>query len=534
MVYSLAPNITSSNEFLDDFIWKSVDKWHDKTAFICTETKRSYTYSDAYRKCNAIASFLYTHDRVKQHDITAVILPNVPEYGIILLGAIRAGLVVTTVNPSYSADEISRQLVDSNSKLIFTTNELYSIVKQALVVSNRETPIVVIKTTVGESLSSDAIDFNDITEMNWNVQFDVKRNINDTIILPYSSGTTGLPKGVELTHHNITSNLLQMTSPDFHLLSETNKYNQDVVPLILPVFHIYGLTISLLNGMLNGCKMPSISKFSSNVFLNVLKEFSPTIAHIVPPIFLLLLNNPRFQHNTLSSIRTLVSGAAPLGGTDIERFQRKTKNKISLLQAYGLTETSPLINIQGPRFQNKSKPGGIGFLLPCTEANIVSTESKKILGANEPGEIIIRGPQVMKGYYNNQEATKRVLFDGWFQTGDVGYYNEFGEFFITDRIKELIKVKGFQVAPAELEEIIRNHPCVEDVAVVGVPHAYFGEVPKAFVVRKSGININHSEIQEYVKKKVVHYKQLMGGISFIDTIPKSTTGKILRKVLKDS
>ncbi|KAK4886683.1 hypothetical protein RN001_002954 [Aquatica leii] len=534
-VKDLSYPLTSFEDLLDkkQFLWENVHKWENKTALVCTVTKRSYTYAEVYKKTNALANFFHKYDQVKQSDVILIGLPNVPEYPIISLGSIQAGLIVSTINPFYTADEISKQLVSCKPKVIFTYNGLYPTIKKALSIAKQAIPIVIVKTAVDEQLPRETIDFKSIIQGNTKPEFFQEKDLNDTIFLIYSSGTTGIPKGVQLTHKNIVSNLQQMGYSKINCLSEPNEFNQEVVPVVLPLYHCYGLIICLLNGLRFGCKLLTIPKFSSDLFLNVLNNYSPTLMHIAPPIFLFLLNNPNVSQQSLHNLKTLICGAAPLGAADLMRFHEKN-DKINVLQAYGLTEASPLTHIQSSYITNGRKTGGVGYLLPSTKCRIVSIETGNELLANQKGELLISGPQVMKGYYHDSKATSDAIQNEWLKTGDVGYYDEDNHFFITDRIKELIKVKGYQVAPAELEEVLRDHPGVEDAAVVGIPHAKFGEVPKAFVVLKSHTKTKSTDIQDHVNKSVSHFKQLHGGVTIINKIPKSPSGKILRRVLKET
>lgn len=246
------------------------------------------------------------------------------------------------------------------------------------------------------------------------------------------------------------------------------------------------------------------------------------------------INHPNITKEDLLKIRTIMSGAAPLGASDVERFRAKTDNKVSLIQGYGMTETAPVTIIQTEKLQNGIKIGGSGLLVPNTEARIVPIEgSSENLPAHESGELVIKGPQVMPGYYNNPQANQDIFMkDGWLRTGDIAHYDEDHHFFITDRLKELIKVKGFQVAPAELEAILREHPSVDDVGVVGVADSVLGEVPRAFVVVKPGQEVKGRHLEEFVASKVAKHKQLKGGVVFVGAIPKNPSGKILRRELR--
>lgn len=287
----------------------------------------------------------------------------------------------------------------------------------------------------------------------------------------------------------------------------------------------------MLSKLSLGTKLVTLPKFTPDSYLKMLDEHKATVLHIVPPIVFFMANNDSVGGKHVNSIRNIISGAAPMGASDAERLLVKAPN-IKFVQGFGLTETSPLIIISDLGSKNYAS---IGKVVANTEAKIakLDSNSNKGLPANEIGELLIRGPQVMKGYRNNKKATKDTITkDGWLRTGDVAYYDENHEFYITDRLKELIKVKGYQVPPAELEALIRAHPKVLDAGVIGIPHPSSGEVPRAFVVRRPNSDLTEKELQDYVAEKVAGYKRLDGGVQFLEAIPKSAAGKILRKELK--
>ncbi|KAB0799183.1 hypothetical protein PPYR_07063 [Photinus pyralis] len=517
---------------LEECIWKNLEKWHNKTALVCAQTNCSYTYLQLYKKSNALTSFLCNLDKLKQSDRVAVALPNLPEYAIILLGVIQAGCTVTTLNPLYTSDEMSHQLIVAEAKVIFTTPETYKTVQIALQLSKLHIPIIVVRAKNDSTLPHGAIDFDEIARNHCDAKFDLRRSHDDTVLMLFSSGTTGLPKGVEITNRGLVSSLHQMSAPKLDPISETSESEQEVVPVVIPMFHIYGLVIVLLHGLLKGSKLVVVPKLSSKLFVNVLETYQPTVLYVVPPIFHMLLNRNNIKPSHFTNTKSIFSGAAPLGATDVMALSEKLQGKVNVFQLYGLSEVC-LSHVQSSQVDGHRKPGGIGFLLPSTEAKIMSTTTGNEVGANQLGEMLLRGPQVMKGYYKDRNANDAAFTnDGWFKTGDLCYYDEDGHFFLTDRIKQLIKVSGYQVAAAELEELIRRHKDVDDVAVIGVPHEKFGEVPKAFVVRRRDSNVSSFAIQEFVKSKVVHYKQLIGGVSFVDSIPKSQAGKIQKIELK--
>lgn len=349
--------------------------------------------------------------------------------------------------------------------------------------------------------------------------------------MPYSSGTTGLPKGVQLTHRNLVANFTQASIFDNEIIHETRGNSQESISCVLPMFHIYGMSVNMLKMLCLGTKLVTMPRFTPETYVEMLSSYKPQHLFVVPPIVIFLAAHPSVSPKHLDSIQSIVSGAAPLGASDVERFFHKVDREIVTMQGYGMTETSPGITLTYPDIW-KDCMGSIGLCMPNTQLKVVSIENGQNLGPNEQGELFVKGPQVMRGYHNNPEATKEVFQDGWLRTGDMVYYNDKNIFYITDRLKELIKVKAFQVAPAELEALIRDHPSIADAAVIGVPHPISGEVPKAFIVPKNGTKNNTQEIYDYVAKHVASYKKLEGGITFLEAIPKTASGKIMRRTLR--
>nr|XP_022913350.1 4-coumarate--CoA ligase-like 7 [Onthophagus taurus] len=529
------PNFQVNECLLSEYVWKNLDRWENKTAVVCAETERSYTYSQVRDKSKNVAVFLKKALKLTKTETVAIFSPNVPEYCITLFACIEAGLKVTTINPIYTKDEIKRQLINSNTKVVFTVTDLYSTARDAISsIPQKEISIVVIQDKPHVSLPSGAIKFDEISSYFGSFTFEQQTN-TDVACLPYSSGTTGTPKGVELTHRNLVSNLQQIQSDEFRLNRVTEGNIQDVVPVILPMYHIYGLTVILMNMFSQGCKLVTVPKFGTDIFLKILDHFKPNVFYAVPPIMLMMLNNKYIRAEQLKSIHQVVCSAAPLGVADIEKFFVKTQGKVKFMQIYGMTECSPIILHQSPVLDKGRKVGASGLLVANTLAKIVQVDDPNDtnLGQFENGELLVKGPQVMKGYHNNPEATKATINEnGWIRTGDIAYYDEDGQFYITDRLKELIKVKGFQVAPAELEEVLRSHPAVADAAVIGIPHQQYGEAPKAFVALKKDHKANAEDIRSFVAGKVAPYKDLTGGVIILEKIPKTASGKTLRRDLK--
>lgn len=513
---------------IPNFIWERTYQFSNQIALECSITGRHYTYNDLYKKSRNFSNALRLNLKLKTGDVIAILLQNTPEYAICLLGALQAGLIVTTINPTYTEYEISRQLLDSNSKCLITVPELLENSSNAIKDLKCSVHII----SIGKGNQNKVINFFDLCEIQYDQLPDISNGIDkDVAVLPYSSGTTGLPKGVQLSHRNVVANLCQLLHPknDFLKLS---LEKQEILPCILPMFHIYGLVVVMLAPLTSGNKLITLPKFIPEQFINLLTKHRPNLLFLVPPIIQFLTNNQRITKEMLENVRYVTNGAAPLGINESQKFLEKFDN-IRLSQGYGMTEASPVITLS-PSWEDNLVMGSIGVPIANTECKVINLETNETCVANQQGELVIRGPQVMLGYHNNKEATDEVLDnDGWLKTGDVVYFDQDGNFFIADRIKELIKVKGFQVAPAELEDILCSHKMVSDAAVIGIPNEKFGEIPKAFVVKRNGFNVSENELKEFVNSKVAPHKQLEGGIVFIDSIPKSSAGKILRRDLKN-
>ncbi len=341
----------------------------------------------------------------------------------------------------------------------------------------------------------------------------------DLIALPYSSGTTGLPKGVMLTHHNLVANLCQIR--DIEPFGEA-----DTLIGILPFFHIYGLTVIMGLGLHKGATIVTMPRFDLEQFLQIMQNYRVSRAYLVPPIVLALAKHPLVDKYNLSNLKLIMSGAAPLSKDVAEGCANRLGCLIK--QGYGLTETSPVTHLN-PDDPAKIKQGSIGPCIPNTEVKIVNYNTDAELGPNQEGEIWLRGPQVMKGYLNHPQATAASInAEGWFRSGDIGYADEEGYFYIVDRLKELIKYKGLQVAPAELEAILLTHPAVADAAVIPSPDEEAGEIPKAFVVLRG--EATPDELMAFVAERVAPHKKIRL-LEVIEQIPKSASGKILRRVL---
>lgn len=438
--------------------------------------------------------------------------PNMPEYAVVFHAAATAAATLTTINPTYGAEEVRFQLNDAGAELLITVPMFLPTALEA-VEGTDVSEVVVIGDAPGATPLSELM-ADPIEQVPVNAAQDV-------VVLPYSSGTTGLPKGVMLTHRNLVANICQME----HILA----YGPGEIGLAaLPFFHIYGMQV-LLNGMLaNGAAVLTMARFDMATALELIQRERVTRFFAVPPMVLGLAKAPIVDDYDLSSLRQIFSGAAPLGA----ELQMEASNRVGceIVQGYGMTELSPVSHATP---EGVNRPGTSGMAVSNVQCRIVDPETGADQPVGERGELWVRGPMVMKGYLNNPEATAETLdSEGWLHTGDVAIIDDEGHYSIVDRIKELIKYKGFQVPPAELEALIVSHPAVSDVAVIGVPDLEAGELPKAFVVLAHGATLSLAELQEFVGEHLVSYKQIRL-LETIDAIPKSASGKILRRELRD-
>ncbi|KAK4887095.1 hypothetical protein RN001_003366 [Aquatica leii] len=531
IIRSRFPDIVIPDVTLPEYIFSNFNKFPNKIAVECAETGRKYTFEELRRKSINLNKALRKVLKLKHDDIIAVILPNVPEYPICILGSLLANLKVTTVNPAGTVDEIKRQMIDTDTKAIFTVCSLENHIRQVIRTLPAPVPIITIKTKTTDTTPEGFINFSELLDVSFAIDDKYLAKTNDIAIIPYSSGTTGLQKGVLHSHSSLVSLICQLRSPYVVFTKPTTENFQETLPVVLPFFHIYGFTSLLITQLSIMSKIVTLSKFTPEIFVNVLEKHKPRLLCVVPPLFLFLTNSPLVTQKHLKSVEYVFSGAAPLGPKDEERLVIKSEEKLQVVQGYGLTE-APVVTVNSNN--DHYTAGTVGKPLQNTEIKVVSVENAlaEPLAKNEEGEIFVRGPQVMCGYYNNPKETESTFVNGWLRTGDLGYYDEYNNVYIKDRLKELIKVKGYQVAPAELEDLIRSYPNVTDAVVIGIPHEKYGEVPRAYITLKPKTNINLKSLEEFVSSNVSTYKQIQGGFSIVDSIPKTASGKYLRKDLK--
>lgn len=483
----------------------------DKPALIDGLTNRVLSYRDLGESIRRAAAGLAARG-FQKGDVFAIFSPNVIEYAVAFHAIASLGGIVTTINPLYTADELSHQLCDARAKYVLTVPALVERTIEATQGSTVREVFV-----FGDA--DGATSFATLVESEGPVPETEIDPREDIVALPYSSGTTGVAKGVMLTHYNMVANLFQIEGLD-------RVCEDDTLIAVLPFFHIYGMNVIMNTGLFKGATIVVFPRFEFEPFLDALQSYGVTRAHLVPPIILALAKQPIVDNYDLSKLKLIMSGAAPLGETLTTTCGERLN--CVMKQGYGMTESSPVTHMCS-EIREEIKYGSVGQCLPNTECKIVDLETGAALMAGQEGELWIRGPQIMKGYLNRPEATAQTVDqEGWLHTGDIGYADDEGHFFIVDRAKELIKYKGFQVAPAELEAILLTHPMIADAAVVPFPDEEAGEVPKAFVVLKGAAT--EQEIKDFVREQVAPYKKIRK-MEFIEQIPKSPSGKILRRVL---
>lgn len=508
------PDVHIPETALTPFVMHRAAELADKAALIDGPTGRTLTYAQ-FADAIAIVAHNLAERGFKKGDVLGILSPNCPEYGIAFHAVATLGGIVSPINPLYTRYEIAHQLKDSSARFLIATTMCIDRASEAAQDAGVEEIFVFGHTERATPFAELLVDNGRATQVEINPA-------EDLVALPYSSGTTGLPKGVMLTHRNLVANLCQMEGLCYF-------YEDDTLICVLPLFHIYGLVVVLNMGLYTGATVVTMPRFELETFLKAAQDYDVTLAHIVPPIVLALSKHPIVDNYQLPKLKTLFSGAAPLG----EDLTRACMDRLGCVvrQGYGMTETSPVTH-SSPAPPHELKFGSVGVPAPNTECKIVDLETGEALPPGQRGEVCVRGPQIMTGYLNAPEATAQTIDpEGWLHTGDIGYADKDGHFFIVDRAKELIKYKGFQVPPAELEAVLLTHPCIADAAVIPCHDDEAGEVPKAIVVMKQPVE--PETILEYVSERVAPHKRIRY-IEFVDKIPKSPSGKILRRLLVDT
>lgn len=501
-------------QHITHFVLRHAERLADKAAFIDGPTGRRVTYGELKGMIHALAAGLSAQG-VGKGTTVALMSPNIPEFAVVFHGVALTGATVTTLNPTYKAEELAFQLKDAGASWMFTIGLFSEVAAAACDEAGVERRVLIGEGQEGWQALASMMG----APGGGHPEVDPRE---DVVVLPYSSGTTGFPKGVMLTHHNLVANLVQL-EPVVRLAED------EVMFAVLPFFHIYGMTVLMNYGLARGATIVTAPRFDLVQMLEWTQEHQITRLFLVPPIVLALAKHPIIDNYDLSSVRQIFSGAAPLSGEVGQMAAERVGCEV--VQGYGMTELSPVSHATA---DGDARSGSSGTLVPNTEARLFDHDKGADADKDGEGELWIRGPQVMKGYLNNAEATAETLdAEGWLHTGDIARVDADGHLYIVDRLKELIKVKGFQVPPAELEALLLQHSAVADAAVIGVPDEESGEVPRAFVVTKPGQEVSEAALKAFVAQHVATYKQLHQ-VAFVEAIPKSASGKILRRELRAS
>ncbi|MFW0785951.1 AMP-binding protein [Gordonia sp. CPCC 206044] len=527
------PDVEIPDVSLYDFLFGSItDEDLGRTALIDPKSGATTTYGQLVGQINAAAGALAARG-VGVGDVVGILSPNIPAFATVFHGILRAGATATTINALFTAPEIAKQLRDAQAKMLVTISPMaeQAAAAAAEVGIADENLIILDGAGVAESGHPNAADLLGPNLPAPDVEFDPATHV---AALPYSSGTTGNPKGVKLSHRNLVANVAQI-KPLQGMTSD------DVVIAVLPFFHIYGMTVLLNAALYNRGSLVIMPRFDLVEFLENIQNYKVTSAYIAPPVAVALAKHPIVDNYDLGSLQTMMSGAAPL---DDELGKAVAKRlDLHMLQGYGMSELSPvshLIPIDTKAALGLDEPplSSTGWAIPNSENKIVDPATGDEIplpaeGLSEPGELWVKGPNVMLGYLNNEQATADTLdADGYLHTGDMAQVDPTGCVYIVDRLKELIKYKGYQVPPAELEALLLTHPKIADTAVIGVLEPESGEeIPKAFVVRQPDVELTEVEVIDFVAAKVAPHKKVRA-VEFIDAIPKSASGKILRKDLR--
>lgn len=506
---------------------------------------KEFTFRSIYEAAQKVACYLQNLG-IGKGDRVAIMLPNTPQAVISFYGILMAGGIVVQTNPLYTERELQYQMQDSGAKVIITLDILFPRVTKVKANTNIQHIIV---TTIKDFLPFPKnIIYPFIQKKQYHLVVNVKHEgchhlftmilkqekssfieyevyfAKDIALLQYTGGTTGFPKGVMLTHKNLVSNVTMCSAWLYKC-----KRGEEIMLGVVPFFHVYGLTTVLIFSVMQAYKMVLLPKFDAETTLKTIHKQRPTLFPGAPTIYIGLLNHPNLSKYDLSSIDSCLSGSAPLPVEVQQEFEETTGGK--LVEGYGLTESSPVTHAHFLWDRPRPK-GSIGVPWPDTDAKIFSLETGEVLPPGERGEIAVKGPQIMQGYWNQPEETEQTIKDGWLLTGDIGYMDEKGYFYVVDRKKDLIIAGGFNIYPREIEEVLYEHPDVQEVVAAGIPDPYRGETVKVYIVLKEGSQVTGQELNEFSRKHLAPYK-VPRIYEFREELPKTAIGKVLRRVLID-
>lgn len=536
----IAPSLDYPELTVPDLLKRAHDRFFDRVAI--KFMGKTLTYNEVYQAAHSFARALVKMG-IKPGDRVSIMLPNCPQYVIAYYGIMLAGAVVVQTSPLYVERELKHQLNDAGAKLIIALDLVFPRVKNVL----EETPLEkIIVTSIKDFLpfpknilyplvarkqgqyvkvhyGDNVFPFKALLHADHKTPLPQITDCDEVALLQYTGGTTGTPKGVMLTHRNLVVNAHQCRA----WIYQVNE-GEEIILGAVPLFHVYGMTAVMNLAVYMGACMVLLPKFEVDQVLKTIHKEQPTLFPGAPAMYVALINHPEVTQYNLSSIKACISGSAPLPLEIKKRFEELTGGK--LVEGYGLSEASPVTHAN--LIWGENVAGSIGLPWPDTDAAIISLETGEQLPPAEIGELAVKGPQVMKGYWNNEQETEEVLRDGWLLTGDLAYMDERGYFYIVDRKKDMIIAGGFNIYPREVEEVLYEHPAVQECAVIGIKDDYRGETVKAFVVLKQGQSVKEEELDQHCRQKLAAYK-VPRVYEFRRELPKSMVGKVLRRILAE-
>jgi long-chain acyl-CoA synthetase len=537
----VSPRLTYENIPIHEYLRRSAEKFPRRKAIIFNNW--SMTYAGLLRASEQVAANLREHG-VRAGDRVAIMLPNTPQAIMAYYGVIQAGCIAVMTNPLYMEKELVHHFSDSGAKVLITLdllwpklNALEKKLKLSKVFVTRISdclcfPLNILYNFKAKKDNAPTIPYDMRTVFPWKSLLKKRAKFNprsfrpekDLALLQYTGGTTGVSKGVMITHQNLAANVQQYLAI-LHKLGKTHE----VLLGVLPYFHIFGLNVCVNFAVALGATMVPFPRFVPRDILKSIKKIHPTIFPCAPSVFMALLQQKDIDRFDLSSIRFCISGSAPIPAEIIRQFKKLAGAEI--IEGYGLTEASPVTHLNP--LNGTHKLGSIGLPISDTDACIVDMEVGSLtLQPGQIGELIIRGPQVMKGYWNRPDETASTLRNNWLYTGDIAYMDEDGYFFIVDRKKDLIISGGYNIYPREIDEVLHEHPKIKEAVAVGVPHHTRGEIIKAYVVIQPGETLTRAEVISFCREKLANYK-IPKKVEFRDELPKTLVGKVLRRALRE-